>query len=628
MKKLFLAIFIPIAVILGTPALVATLMYDGTGDEHMPVHLYTDEYDFETMLFTELNNSIEEVETGVTNDLIFNLHSDMINRMIFESIRENNPDYAPGEGCVTDQECYIFANPVEAEGYNFDFRVVGMWVSFYDGETATDPGRFTFNIFLEVNLNDGLQYKTVIELHFLFEDDIDYYYLEFDKVQMGRLPVPKSFFTTVIGVIESQGGVDLEEQLSEMPLGDLDLNNLTYIIEKDDILASMTEGEGAQESGAKLMQQLLSIVFEENLVNFELQDDEFVLSAGVSKFRSEDETEIPAYLYDLHDQTVEGTETVIGEFNPELFQPDVYIQNLFTEFIFNNALLGGGFEIDEETFNKLVYANASGFSDTRQTVEIDTGDGTTKMVELGLKAIWFEFETDGIYAKALFSIADIDSLLVLRADETSSSTTELYFEFVTITAGQDSGEQDGDYLSIDDMAAFQAVFADLGDVEFGTFNEQGDLVISTTQLSALMQEGSAEGAVEVTAIDLADGAIVLTVEPADDNFVAALNAFQDAMETVLGDNQLMTNLGGVLDVTDGGTEQAVYEAVQDIQDTLNDPLGEVTSEQIEDLFTNFDDLDTGTQQQFLDTIVDLIDPTTVGDFETIFGGFGAETPVE
>jgi hypothetical protein len=90
----------------------------------------------------------------------------------------------------------------------------------------------------------------------------------------------------------------------------------------------------------------------------------------------------------------------------------------------------------------------------------------------------------------------------------------------------------------------------------------------------------------------------------------------------------MTNLGGVLDVTDGGTEQAVYEAVQDIQDTLNDPLGEVTSEQIEDLFTNFDDLDTGTQQQFLDTIVDLIDPTTVGDFETIFGGFGAETPVE
>ena len=71
MKKLLMAILIPILVILGTPALVATLMYDGTGDEHMPTYLYTDEYDFEEMLFTELNNSIEDVETGVTEDLEF-----------------------------------------------------------------------------------------------------------------------------------------------------------------------------------------------------------------------------------------------------------------------------------------------------------------------------------------------------------------------------------------------------------------------------------------------------------------------------------------------------------------------------------------------------------------------------
>ena len=621
MKKLFMAILIPILVILGTPALVATLMYDGSGDEHMPVHLYTDEYDFQSMLFTELNNSIEDLENGTTEDLEFNLHADIINRMIYETIVEQNEFYAPGEDCSTDEECYVFAQPVEAEGYEFSFRVVGMWVSFYGGETASDLGRFTFNIFLEVDLNGGMQYKTVIEIHFLFEDDVDYYYLEFDKVQMGRLPVPKSFFSSVIGMVESQGGVDLEEQLAEMPIGSLDLDNLSYTIEKDDILSAMEEGEdGESNSGAMLMQQLLSIVFDNQLVNFDLEDDEFVLTAGVSKFRTDAGADVPDYLNDLHDP-------VTGEFDPLLFNAEEHIQTMFTEFLFNNALIGGGFEIDEETFNKLIYSGSEGFSDTRQTVEIEISDTETKNVEIGLQAIWFEFEEDGIYAKALFSIADIDSMLILRADETSTSDEELVFEFVEITAGRDEGENPGDFLEIEDMAAFQAVFAELGDVEFGTFNEDGDLIISAAQLSTLMQDGSAEGAVEVTAIDLVEGAIVLTVEPADPAFQAALDAFQDAMETTLGNPQLLTDLGAVLDPSN--TDEAeVFDALTDLQNTLNDPLDEVSGEQIEELFNSLEDLDSETQQEVLETIIDLIDPSTIENFEDIYGSFGNDEPTE
>lgn len=622
MKKLFMAIMIPILVILGTPALIATLMYDGTGEEHMPTYLYTDEYDFENMMFTEINTAIEEVEDGTTENLELSIHSDMINRFIYEMILEENENYAPGDDCATDDECYMFSEPVQAEGYDLSFRVVGMWVSFYDGEAESDPGRFTFNIYLEVNLNDGATYKTVVELHFLFEDDADYYYLEFDKVQMGRLPVPKSFFVSIMDMIESQGNIDLDEQVGGLPLGSLDLNNLSYTIEKDEILAAMEEdANGEADSGAQMMQQLLSIVFDEELITFDLTDDEFVLTAGVSKFRSDD-TDIPEYLYDMHDKTVEGTETVIGEYNPELFDPEAHIQTLFSEFIFNNALVGGGFEISEETFNKLIYAGAEGFVETRQTVDIEISDTETKTVEVGLQAMWFEFNDDGIFVKALFSIADIDSLLVLKASEESTSDEELVFEFYEINAGKDDGENSGDYLEITDMDAFQAVLSDF-EIDFGHFDENGNLILSAEELTALMQDGSADDAVTVTAIDLVEEAIILTVTP-NAQYQAALDAFQDAMETTLGDPNLLTDIGGVLDTTDGGAEQATYEAMQDIQDAINDPNQDVTGEQIEELFTNLEGLDEETQQEFLDTIVDSIDPSTVEGFEDVFGNFGQD----
>jgi hypothetical protein len=623
MKKLFLAITIPVLVILGTPAFIATLMYDGTGEEHMPTYLYTDEYDAKEMLFQELNQSIENVEDGTTSDWIFHLHSDVINRAIYEAILEENPNYAPGDDCQTDDECFIYSDLIPIEGYDLSVRVVGMWVSFYEGATSSDPGRFTFNIYLEVNLNGGTSYKTVVELHFLFDDNPEYYYLEFDKVQMGRLPIPKSFFTSIINMIEQQTGADFESQIGDLAIGELDLDNLSYTIRKDEILAAMVEDENGEiDPNALLAQELMAVVFDNRLVTMDVQDDQFVFTVGVSKFRSTDTTDIPSYLYDLHDQTIVDGQEVIGEYNPELFDADDYLKSLFAEFVFNNALIGGGFEISEETFNKLIYANMDGFTDTRDTVEIDLGDGNTKIVEVGLKAIWFEFEPDGIYAKALFRISGVDSLLVLRADQVSSINDELHFEFVNITVGYDQEEVSGDYLEIDDMDAFKAVFAEIGDVEFGTFDENGDLIITADQLTALMQDGSAQGAVQVSGIYLKDGSLVLDIEPADPTYQSVLNTFQDAVTDVLGDEQILTDLQGVIDPNDGGTEQAVYEAVESIQAAIADPNEDVSPEQIEELFSNFEELDTQTQEEFLNTIVDAMDPSILIDFENLFGEFG------
>ena len=629
MKKLFMIIFIPVLLILGTPALVATLMYDGSGLENLPVHLYTDEYDALEMVYEELDTSITEVEDGTTEDLLFNLSQDVINRAIYEAILETNPDYAPGTDCTTDEECFVFSEAQEIEGYNISFRLVGAWVSFYEGASATAPGKFVLNVMAEINIDDSMSYQTVLEVHMLFDDDPDYYYLEFDKIQMGNLPLPKSIFTTIIGVAENQADLDIQSEVdSNVPMGDFDLDNLSYTIQKDDILTEIAaSNEGNDDAGFMLMQELLSIIFDNQLIQFEIQDTEFIFKAGVSQFRS-DATDIPAYLYDLHDQEVVGTETIIGEYNADLFDPEAYLTDVFTTYIFNSSLLGGGFEIEEEIFNKLIYSGAGGFADTRDVQSIQISATETKEIELGLKAIWFEFEDEDIKVKALFRIAGIDSLLEIVAEEVSleSNVTELKFEFTTITFGNDSNEDENyvepatEYLEILDLSVFKQVFADLGDVEFGEFNSDGDLIISAARLSALMQDGSTD-AVEVTGISLQENAIVLEIEAADPELQETLEAFQTALQDVIESEELVDNLEEVLDFEDGGVEEDVYNSVVALQEELADPEGEVTPEQVEDLMENFEELDPETQTEFLETIGDLIPEDLYGEFGDIFGNF-------
>lgn len=666
MKKLFLAIFIPVLVILGTPALVATLMYDGSGANNLPTHLYTDEYDAMTMLYAELDTSITEVQDGTSEDLVFNLSQDIINRAIYEAILDQNPSYAPGDNCANDDECYVFAEPVAVEGYNFSFRVVGAWVSFFDGATATDPGKFVLNVFAEVDIDGQMTYKTVLEVHMLFDDSPEEYYLAFDKIQLGNLPLPKSLFTSVIGIAENQGNVDLQSEIdSQIPAGEFDVDTVSYTIRKDEILEEIAASqEGESNAEFMLMQELLSIIFDNRLITFELKDSEFVLTAGVSKFRSSDDPDYPEYLYDLHDVVTpeelctqadvdagtldaEGNacvldavkvETVYGEYNPDLFNPEAYLQDVFTSYIFNSSLLGGGFEIEEEIFNKLIYSAAGGFAETRGTQSIPISDTENKDIEVGLKAIWFEFEEQDIYVNALFKIAGIDSKLVIRAEDVTADGVEdeLKFEFTDISFGKDGSESDGDFIEIDDLEVFKAVFASIGDVQFAEFNSDGDLVISTAKLSALLQDGSEEGAVVVSSINLAQDAIVLGVEASDSELQATLENFQAALQTVIEDETLLTNLE--TEVTSEDPEEqadidAVIEDLGTIQQALasTDPAAEVTPEMVEDLMASFEELDQENQEAFLQTIGDSIteaNPDLLAQFGDIFGGFnGSEEDI-
>lgn len=619
MRKLFMAITIPVLFILGTPALVATLMYDGSGDTHMPTHLYVEGANSEEMLYEELTVSIDELESGITDDMVYNLSQDVINTAIFEAIRADNvnPDYMPTDDCVEDSCNYVFAEPVQIEGFDISLRLVGLWVEF-------EQDKFIINVFLEVDINEGFTYKTILETHFKLIDETNEYVLQFDKIQIGNLPIPASLISSIVSTIDKQiDQINFDDMSDEVPMGELDVANLQYTLGKDEILDELEANADVDaDAMAQLAQEILSIIFDNGLLEFELIEEEFVLTAGVSKFKNTDEQNIPAYLYDLHAQEeVEGV-TVIGDFDSTLFDPETYLADKFTEFVFNYALVGGNFAITEQTFNKLIYYGADGFEEARTTFEYDNATtGELEIIDIALKAFWFEFAPDEIYVNGLFEIAGIDSLLQIKAIDVSdpNDDSQLMFEFSEITFGKDSGEADGDYLKIIDLSVFNQVFAELGDIEFGEFDENGTLIISVDRLSTFMTDGSQDDTVTVDGILLVDNAIeiVITVNSA---YAAILDEFTAALQEVVGSEDLLLSLQDILDEDVEGPEAEVYDSVVEIQLLLND--GDNTTnpdaEDIVDMFESFEELDPETQEEFLTAFEDLIPADLLAEYEGVF----------
>ncbi len=631
MRKLFLIIFIPVLFTLGTPALIATIMYDGSGDAHMPVHLYTEDADAEAMLYAEIKAAFDNVQDGTTNDAVLELHQDIVNTAIFEAIRKGNPDYMPTDDC-NDSACqYIVDKEADLDGFMISLRVVGIWVDF-------GPDKLVTNVFVEVNLDSGFTYKTIIETHFILKDEPDRYYLEFDKIQLGNLPIPKSLISSVMGLIDDQiDQFDLEEEVGGLPLGTINLDDISYTVLKSDIILFLEEklekdqSEEEDDAGAALASLALGFVFDENegLLGFEFVEDELLLTVKVSKIRSDEDIDIPDYLYDLHFKTeVEGVE-VIGEFNPDSFDPESYLVDKFTEFVFNYALAGGGFSIDERFFNKLIYHSAGGFADTRETYSLPLGEGEFEDVSIGLRAIWFEFTPEDIFVNALFEIAGIQSLIQIRVENVSdiNNTSELVFELAEITIGFDDGEADGQYILIDELDAFKELFGKLGDVEFGVFDEFGVLTISVDKLQTIMQDGSQEGAVTVEGIEMVYGAIVLDVVPSDvdPQLLIVLDAFSDEILSIIEGEDLLTDLATILDTEEG---QDVIDSLEEMQDLLTDGDDEtnIDAELVTDLFENFELLDEEDQDAFMDTLENLIDQDVLDLFNDYFSNEDIPTP--
>lgn len=620
--KPILIFFLVVFVIIGG---FVAFTFDGSAADELPLTLYSEGKASSEMIFEELNNSFEDVEDGTTPDLNVNINEDVFNMFIYEKIIEQFPDYNPGTDCATNEECYVVSAGEEDDN---GAHIVGAYMTLESEDD--ESGRLILNIPVESKVL-FFTYKTVLQAHFIFSDDTteNEYVLEFDKIQMGNLRIPKGVFKTILTTAESNGIFSLDNE--SLPIGEFDSSSLTYTIKKNEVLTKLADSS-EESSYNQLSQELLSISFDRDYILLDVTEENFDLTVKVSQFRNTDEAkrEIPLYLYDLHDQRIEGTELVYGEYNPELFDPTSYLQDVFTQFLFTSTLNNDeNFEIDEEIFNKLIYSNAEGFTQARKVESITLSDGETKDIELGLKSIWFEFEDNGdndvVYAHALFRIAGIDSLLVIKADveyvevtENGSTVTEMHCVFNEITFGKDDAETEGQYIQVSDLDAFKEVFKSIDDVQFGEFNDNGDLIINPTRLTELLTGGTVEGAIEVTKVFVVEGALALEITA--NSYQGILDAFQTDLNSVLGSDVMVSNLTSALNPTPGSVEEDVINAVSTVQSNL-EAGEEVTQEQIDDMMDGFEDLDPDSQADFLQTFNDLLDDDTLTSFESIFGTF-------
>jgi hypothetical protein len=596
MKKLLLIILVPTFIIIGIPAIILGIMHDGGTKDALPTELYTDDVNAEHMLYEELSIALDASKNDIEKDFNLEISEDLLNTLIFNSIRgdaENpgiNPDYLPTDTCSDSSCLYIMEEDV---GFG-TARLLGIWIDLEDDN-------ITANVALEVETS-VLTYNTALKVDLAFVDDGENgeYRLELDRIRLGNLPIPKGILSAIINTFD---GIDVSNAL---PFGTFDTSDFVYTLEKSDMVAYIEEGNET-DGTIQLAAQVLGVVFEEEMLVFDIETDAITIFFELSTLRNGPDKEIPTYLHEM--QSAETIDETVFDYN-------THLENRFEQFIFNMALTNQSyFTITEQTFNKIVYYEMDGFRDAQKTFEYEDGSGTPQTITIGLEAILFEFRTgdNGVYinVKGLFNIDGIKSQLLIRADDTDQSTDQVYvLEFTEVTLGEEPSKE---YLEIVELEAFKEAMKAMGEFPFGSVNDNGDLEIDTSLLTELLEEGSAAGTVSIDQVEIVTEGLRVHVTATDAQLQQLLDDFGDAMNDAFTDPNLLTNLDSILDTSTEGPEQDLYNEVESIQETI-DQGGTVTEEDVDAMFEYYDQLDETSQGAFMDTFGDTMDQTLLDAF--------------
>ncbi len=603
MKKLLIFLFVLVGIVVGFPLTLLWIMSDSDGVNEMPTHLYTDDADAIKMMLEDLDESLETLRNDQDADLDFKLHQDVVNTWIFQTIRgdENNPgvnpDYLPDDDCDGAACKYI----IEQESGGNHFRLLGVWVDFDDDEAVLKAA-------LQLQRgDDGFTYNTTVASRFSLLDRDEDYRIAFEGFRVGSLPLSSGLFSRLIGLVERFSG-DIMPDTDDLPLGKLDVRDFSFTIGKSELTDWLRDTD-EEEVFLALAGEQLDVMFKNDMIGVKIDEGALSLSFAVSKIRNDDDTDIPAYLYDLHDE---------DGYNPDKFDAGAHMEKRFEEFVFNYSLGNTQyFTLKESTFNKILYDSFEGFEGVRMEREIER-NGNVETMHVGLEALWFEFGDDDIVVKALFAMDTVKSLLEITFDKTDSTNESYTYELTVITMGKDEGETVDEYLSVENLDAFKTLLADVGDVYFGYFDEEGRLNITADRLDQLMEDGATEDSMSVDEIEIVERAIKLHISLEGD-YQAAMDAFAGGIRNAFATGDIGGTLTGLLNVQNEGPEKDTVEKVQALQDKLeDDPDADIDEEEIQDLFESYEQMDPEAQETFMQAFEDSMDESIVNQFKDLF----------
>jgi len=597
-KKLLLIIFVPIGLVLAIPLTLLLLMYDGSSWEDFDKTIYSEDADAMSAFYEDLDVALNDYQENSAreDDLVIPVHEDVINTAIFTLLQGQNDQYLPLESCESSDCLYVIEDEIND---NLVYRIKGAWITLGD----SSEGQFTFNLALEAGRPDGFTFKTNLQARFTLEDREDEYYLEFDRVRIGSLPLTRGLFTRILSVANVETNLDEED----FPGVDLAIDNLSLTINKAEMLENL---DGNDDAMMDLFAEMLNIVFERRLVHFEIQNRLIHITMGISQIRSDDDEDIPPYLYDMHDE--QG-------YNPDLFDSGRFMKTRFDQYTFNRALTGDTrYEIKERHFNKMLYDNFDGFEGFRIDREVNG-----RMMSVGLQGLWFDFGETDIKIYGLIEIDSIKSVVDMRWDVVELEADRIEYQLSRVAIGDAEGKTADEFILIDEatnserLEKFRDAFASIGDVEFAIFTEVGNLVISTETLENFMEGGTVEDNITIDSFEINNDGILLDLKASNENLDLILSAFSNSLQDAFSSPTILGNLDDNLNPEPGSPEEAVLESVASIQTALNDN-GDVDPELVEELFDAYEQMSPENQDSFMDSFYGEMDENVVDEFGDFF----------
>ena len=594
-KKLFLILFMLVLLVILSPFILLGLMYQGDLNSALPIDSYVVGLTPGQTVSTEIDTTLSQLSTP-DQDVSFVLSEDLINTLIFSALTQEeglNPEYDPGSTCETDACQYLVS---EAITDSITGHLKAIWVELSDDQITINAGA-------AVEWSDRFTYSTRLGLTFNITDDEDAYRLSIDRIVLGRLPITSRVLGWVFNRVETATGQPVIES-GELPIGTIDTDTFSITIPKADIVQSIRDDEEMENS--ELVAELLAILFDNNILNFKLENQAFVFNFRSSLLLSDEATTMPARIQELY-----ASETEIDL--------DAYLQDRFEEFLLSQALLGEtSFRLSQRFFNTIIasgFTAGDGLPDFSPTYEDVNGQEQT--IEMRVEGFWVTLLESEFVIQALFRVTSFPSLLEITLEKVPSSDPfAIVYEIKSLTLGRSISNPNKPYLIITDFDAFIPFLSDFVETEFIRFNTAGQLVIGGSELEVYMN-GFLEGSgVTLSEIEVVDGAMVLGLA-LDPELQGIFDTYASAINDVLQSDDFINALNTALDVTNNPDAQEVMNQLTSIQTKLNNNEP-VTSEDVADLLNEFDDLSTAEQEAFFNIMQGFIDPSVVEEFENSF----------
>lgn len=590
--KLLLALFI---LVILSPFVILGLMYQGNADADIPTDDYTQDVTIENVLATDLEAALQGLETP-NEDIVLSINDETMNAMIYAFLTSENgpnPEYNPGEDCA-DDACVLFSETfditADATG---TLRVTGFWVELLDNQLQ-------IHMNANVQYNDGFTYATSVQLDFNIEDRTDEYYLSFDRVSLGRLPLTQSLFTRVLGWVENATGESVENA-DALPVGTLDLETLSVTIPKAEIIQSIEE-DPDQENGP-LLAELLRIVFANELLTFKVLDGQLDVTLQSSLLFNDEPLELDLALEAVFE-------------NPEAFDPAASLTGLLESFILTTALSGEGtLVVDELLFNQVIAqstAQVEGLSFTQTFAGIE---GDVSEVSVELESLFMDLTETGMILTLTLNINGAFSQVRLNLDlSPSDDPLVLLYDVSRLSVGEDGNEAESEYLILENLAPIlEALSANLS-ASAVSINDEQQIQLDGRILQAILEESMAGGGIDLSAIDTQEDAVLLALT-FDGIINDTITAYGDALKDLLENDLTLSAIESVMNTFPSEEVDTLLESMNTLSDEI--AAGPPSSETVDTFVDSYESLSSLEKTTLMESFETIIGSELIDEFEGI-----------